>query len=411
MKTMKTFSYRMLALWGFVLTVMLGGCVKNEFKVDFQFPKDHIGNYLTAYYARDSRGGRWMEHTASIQEGVASVGGVTRLPTLIYVSDASNPGNSILVYAERGDEIRISGNDKDMWAWTVSGNKVSERWSEWRKTAYPKKNDRKAFGKCIEEYVMNNPKDELSALLLLTEWNRREDPEGFVRLWNKIDKDSRGQQLIEMCGATDLLGVYFTTTAEGDLEYAKDSGMKKLALRSRDNGTDTLKFNRPVFLYFYNENNNARREAADSMKTLAKAYPDSAKRVLADIYMDSDSTTWVNAIRRDSIKGAVRAWQPRGLAEEDMVRLGVARLPWFVVKDRNSKEIYAGSDLKDAMAAFRKAAGKPSAKSTAKDKPKDEPKASKPSQPAASKASPKLKPITAPSAPKGEKIQNQSSKR
>lgn len=374
---MKTFAYRMLALAGCLMALMLGGCVKNEFKVDFEFPRDHIGNYLMVYYAWDSRGGRWVEHTASIQEGKATIDGITRLPTLVYVSDASRPDKSIIIYAERGDKIKVSGAGADMAGWTVTGNKLSERWSEWRKTAYPKKSDRKAFEKSIEDYVGNNPKDELSAILLLTEWNRRENPEGFVRLWNKIDKDARGQRLIDMCGVTDLLGVEFITAADGRLEYAKDSKMKSLPLRSRDNGLDTLKFNRPSMLYFYGENNTARRETADSLKALLKAYPDSAKRVMADIYMDSDSITWVNAIRRDSLKTMVRAWQPRGIAEASMVKMGVTRLPWYVVKDKDASEMYAGDDLKEALDAFRKLMGKPSPKAvkSAEIKEKEKPEA------------------------------------
>ena len=371
---MKAFTYRILIVCGCLMALVLGGCVKNEFNVEFEFPKDHLGNYLMTYYAWDKRGGRWIEHTASIQEGAADAKGVTRLPTLVYISDASSPSNSIAVYVERGDVIKVSGEGKDMATWTVTGNKLSERWSEWRKSAYPGKNDSKAFSKKIEDYVRKNPKDELSAILLLTEWNRREDPEGFVKLWNTVDKGARGNQLVEMCGATDLLGVEFITAADGNLEYAKDSKMKELVVRSRDNGTDTLKFNRPAFLYFFSENNNERHVVRDSLKVLQKAYPDSSKRVMADIYMDSDSSTWSTAIKRDSLKGVVRAWQPRGVAEDDMVRIGVTRLPWFIVKDKTGKETYAGPDLKEAVAAFRKVAGKPDSKASKPETKKPEDK-------------------------------------
>lgn len=419
MKTMRIFTYRILALLGCLMTLLLGGCVKNEFKVDFEFPKDHIGNYLMTYYAWDLRGGRWMEQTASIQEGVASADGITRLPTLIYLSDASQPGNSIIIYVERGDRIKVSGEGKDMFAWSVTGNKLSERWSEWRKTAYAKKNDAKAFEKSIEEYVLKNPKDELSAILLLTEWNRRENPEGFVKLWNKVDKGARSQQMIEMCGVTDLLGVEFITAADGNLEYAKDVKMKTLPLRSRDNGTDTLEFNKASILYFYTGNNAARRETIDSLKVLADDYPDSLKRVMADIYMDSDSTAWVNAIRRDSLKGAVRAWQPRGLAEGSMVRMGVTRLPWFIVKDKAAKVTYAGDDLSEAVAAFRKIMGKKEAKAKQSDKPKEKPETKDAQKPAVGKTpaknpekttskGPKLKPVSKPLQKTPQKTTNNS---
>lgn len=371
MKTIMTFTYRTAAILGCLVALMLCGCVKNEFKVDFEFPKEHFGNYMMSYYAWDAKGGRWMEHTASIQEGRASADCITRFPTLIYISDASQPGKSIMIYAERGDRIKVVGKDKDMAAWVVTGNKLSERWSEWRKSSYSEKNDSKAFEKRIEEYVLKNPKDELSALLMLTEWNRRVNPEGFVRLWNTIGKEARSRQLIEMCGAADLLGVEFTIAADGDLEYAKDSKIKNIILRSRDNGTDSLRFDKASILYFYSENNAARREVVDSLKLLAKDYPDSMKRVMADIYMEADSATWVNSIRRDSLSGVVRAWQPRGIAEADMVSMGVFRLPWFIVKNKAAKEIYAGPDLKEAVAAFRKVAGKKDPKAAKNAKPKE----------------------------------------
>ena len=389
MKKMKTFAYRLLALAGCLMALMLGGCVKNEFNIDFEFPKDHIGNYLISYYAWDKRGGRWIEHTASVQDGMATAHGVTRLPTIVYISDASSPSNSMMVYVERGDQIKVTGEGRDMASWTVKGNKLSERWGEWRKTAYTKKKDAKAFGKSIEEYVAKNPKDELSAILLLMEWNRRENPEGFVRLWNSIDRDARGNQLVEMCGAADMLGVEFTATADGDLEYARDPKVKSLVVRSRDNGTDSLRFDRPAILYFFSNNDNARREALDSLKELSRSYPDSSKRIIADIYMDSDSLTWINAIRRDSLKGAVRAWQPRGVIEDDMVSMGVVRLPWLIVKDKGAREAYAGDDLAEAMAAFRKLAGKPDPKAAAKAKEE-----SKPNQESKSVEKPVQKPKT-----------------
>ncbi len=371
---MNIFAEKIYALMAGLILLMLTGCVKNEFKIDFEFPKDHVGNYILTYYARDSHGGRWVEQTAAIQEGIASVGGVTRLPTLVYITDASS-SNSIILYAERGDQIKISGEGRDMKDWIVKGNSVSERWAEWRKGAYAKKNDKKGFERSIEDYVKKNPKDPLSSVLLLTEWDRRNNPEGFLKLWNLIDSDARQQQLIEMCGATDLLGVEFTTTAEGTLSYQKDPKLKKMIVRSRDNGVDTLKFNKVkgTFLYFFAENNSQRSETVDTLKRLIKLYPDSAKRIISDVYLDSDSMTWAGAIRRDSLKGVVRAWQPYGVADENMVKLGVTRLPWYIVKDKTGKESYAGDDIKEAVVAFRKEMDKKETKPAPKspEKPKN----------------------------------------
>ncbi len=376
---MKTFVFKLFALPACLLLLVLSGCVKNEFSIDFEFPKDYVGNYILTYYAWDSRGGRWIEQTASLQDGVASVGCITRLPTLVYISDASSVSKSIVIYAERGDKIKISGNGADMDRWTVKGNSISEGWTEWRKDVYTKKQDRNAFEKSIEDFVSKNKSDKLSAILLLTEWSRRENPEGFLKLWNSIDRSVRDQQIVEMCGATDLLGVEFTTESDGSLAYSKDAKLKSIVVRSRDNGVDTLKFNKvkASLLYFYSENNSLRREAADTIGSLSKLYPDSTKRIISDIYVDSDSMTWLGAIRRDSIKGVVRAWQPYGLGDDDMVSLGVTRLPWYIVKDKSGKESYSGDDVEAAAKAFRKEMDKKDPKPAPKKKP-EKPEAAAP---------------------------------
>lgn len=339
-----------------LILLLLTGCTKNEFKIEFQFPENFFGNYLVTYYAHDSRGGWWVEQTVSLQEGSAIVDGVTRLPTVVYITDASIDSRSIALYVERGENIIIKGERSDMSSWTITGNKVSERWSSWRNETNAMSGDWKSLEKNIREYVGKNPADQVSALMLLTEWNRREDPDGFLKLWNSIDKDVRTPELIEMCGASDLLGVEFTTKADGSLALAKDPTLKKAVFRSLYNGVDTLNFNkaRASFLYFYSDNNTARKEAADTIRALSKAYPDSTKRIISDISVDTDSMTWIGAMRRDSITGVIRAWQPKGFAEEEMVKLGVMRLPWIIIKDKDGKETYAGDDLKEATSAFRK---------------------------------------------------------
>lgn len=357
---MKSLASKMSAILACFMILMFAGCVKNEFKIDFEFPKDHIGNYVATYYAWDKKKGMWIEQTASVQEGVASLGFITRLPTLVYISDASSPSNSIVVYANRGDKLKITGEGKDMWTWSVKGNKLSERWSEWRNGAASVKSDRKALEKSISDYVEKNPSDELSALLMITEWDRRENPEGFLKLWNAIDKDVRTQDLNEMAGSSDLFGVQFTVKADGSLSLSNDPKLKSVVFRSLDNGVDTLRFNKvnASILYFFTENNSDRKEALDTLKSLSKAYPDSLKRIICDISVDTDSMAWRGSIRRDSLKGAVRAWLPYGLSDENMVKLGVYRIPWIIVKDKSGAVKYAGTDLKEAASEFRKEMGK-----------------------------------------------------
>ncbi|MCM1490826.1 MAG: hypothetical protein NC095_08375 [Muribaculum sp.] len=368
MKTIQSAIIKILFL------VLLSGCMKNEFSLQFEFPKDHIGNYMVDYYAWDSKKGSWIESVASVQGGKATVRCITNRPTLVYIRDASSSSNSIVVYAERGDELVISGDKSDMNTWMVKGNKESKRWSEWRnKNASVLFNGKENFSKekekAISDFVNANKNSALSTMILLTEWDRNVNPDGFLKLWNSIDDDAKDRQLLEMCGCPDLIGVEFEVNAEGKLARTKENKHKQLVFRTRDNGLDTLKFNKvkSSLLYFFTENNSERGVVMDSIKALTKTYNDSTKRIIADICLRPDSMVWINSLRSDTIKGMVRAWSPAGFADHNLIRLGVIREPWFIVMRKDGTDAYSGKDLNDAIAAFRKEMDK---KETAKSAPK-----------------------------------------
>ncbi len=355
---MKTFSSHVAA--AVFLLILLTGCVKNQFSIRFEFPKDYVGNYMVDYYAWDSRKGTWIERVAPVQNGAVSLECVTSRPTVVYVRDASSSA-SVAVYVEKGDEIVISGDKPDMNTWKVKGNEVSERWSRWRNSnaallTAARDSMTAQKKKAVAEFVKANKDDVLATLILLTDYDRGSDPDGFVALWNSISEDARGGQTVEMCGCTDLLGVSFSVDADGSLKRAKAKKPGPLVVRTRDNGIDTLDFARvsAAFLYFYDDNNSMRAEVADSLRAVARQYPDSTGRILSMVALHPDSMVWVNSTRRDTIGGLVRSWVPRGVADRDMVGMGVVRVPWFVITGRGGTEAYSGSELKKALDVFRK---------------------------------------------------------
>lgn len=334
--------------------VMLGGCVKNEFSIRMEFPSDYIGNYIISYYAWDSKKGAWLEETLPVQSGKAEAGCITRRPTLVFIADASNPRNSIALYAERGDKILISGSSSDMMQWKITGNKISSEWGAWR-NSLPKNPTAADINKSVASFVRNHPDSKVSALLLLEEYDRRENPAEFAKLWNAIDPKAKPADLMEMCGAADLSEAIFSTDGKGKLRPSAVSKLASLRLRTLDNGLDTLKLSKlPSFIYFYKDNGINRTATLDTLKALAKAFPDSAKRIMCDISVDSDSITWVNSIRYDSLKTVVRGWIPGGLADESMISTGAVRLPWYRVAAKGGKVVYEGSDLEKADSLFRK---------------------------------------------------------
>lgn len=349
---MKSFGFKFYSLLaGFALLLCAGGCVKNEFSIKFEFPKEFIGNYMVTYHAWDSHKGVWLEATASVQEGTAKVPCVTRRPTLVYLHDASSPSSYIILYAERGDKLVISGSSSDMSTWSVTGNDISEQWCKWRNASAGKD-----IAKAIENFVSKNPDNKLSTIMMLTEWDRNADPDGFVRIWNSIAKDVRKQEIIEMCGAPDFPGIEFTVTADGNLHRAKVQNVSTLILRTRANGIDTLDLDKAKtsLLYFFEENNSAHGLAIDTIKVLSKEYPDSTNRIIADISVQTDSMSWVTTLRRDTLQGVIHGWMPHGIADHKMVRFGIGRVPWMMVTGKEARCLYSGNDIEKAAAAFRK---------------------------------------------------------
>lgn len=340
-----------------IIVCLLPSCTKNEFKIEFNLSTPEPANYLITYYAWDSRRGMWIETTAVLQDGKAIVDGVTRHPTLVYFQSLSSGGNPVPLYVERGETLKITGESADPYRWKVTGDKISEQWAEWRSAnAQALGQGGQSAAKCSEQYVAAHPDSRLSALILLTEFNRRENPDLFLRLWNSLSDDARDPDMIKMTGTPDLLGMALEVKADGKLGYSTDEKIRALPLRTYDNGFDTLDLykTKAAILYFSESGSAARTEVIDTLKALSKAYPDSADRIIADIYTESDSTVWLSSTRRDSLTKAVRGWLPRGLADPVAPAVGVPRLPWLIVYSKGAKRQYSGPDLEEAAKAFRK---------------------------------------------------------
>ena len=112
--------------------IILSGCIKNEFKMIFTLPESVNSTYRIAYYASNSKGGINIESAVAVAAGKAEMRGVTRNPVLVNIYSGSADIPAAVFYAERGDEIRISGNGADPLEWDISGNEINSELSAWR---------------------------------------------------------------------------------------------------------------------------------------------------------------------------------------------------------------------------------------------------------------------------------------
>lgn len=330
----------------FITIFLLAGCTKNEFRLEFDIDDKLNANYKISYYASDKRGGIMIESVAPIANGKASVKGITRNPALVYVfNNSSEP--AAVIYVERGETVMITGSGSNPAQWTVGGNEINAEWSNWRNSnaeiiASGKPAE---INKAVEKFVDSHTSDPLSTLLMLTSFSRRDNEQLFLDLWRKLDKNARDVKWIELAARAEQTEPY--AIAPGPLH--------SMALRSLHNGVDTIRPSsaKGTLLFFWNSGQSSRKEAIDSLRKLAKEYPDSASRIIADICLEADSISWKSPLRSDSLKNVARMWVPAGMADRRMMTLGVKRSPFFIVTNRKGDQKYRGSEISEAFSAFR----------------------------------------------------------
>lgn len=350
----------------FVLTAGLVGCRKARFEVKVELPEEEWGNYHVSYYASDKGdGGLWVETTLPLEKGKATFTGSTINPTLLYFSD--NRGHEAVFYVDRGDNLTLTGENTDPTQWQVKGNRLNEQWWEYRRQNAASESE---GHKKVEDFVKNNPDEQLSALLLLTEYPRNEYPEEFVRLWNSLGEKSGRSRMSALVPSGDISGdspVRIGVDGKARYDQAKVK-VRSLALRRAGGAVDTVvSAEVPAgILYFYRRDGKSHYEIRDTLRALSKAFPDSAARMIAMVSFDTDSVNWQSQLRNDSVSRILTAWMPLGTADRQAMRLGVSSTPFMIVVSGDEKQLYRGSDITEAAKAFRNGMKKAPEKSTEK---------------------------------------------
>lgn len=327
------------------MAVLMSACGKKEFTVEFELPADVNANYTAIYYASDKKGGVTIENVAVVTAGKGSLRCPTVNPALLFLYTGN--GIPLTVYAGRGDRIKVTGEGRDPWSWTVDGNDVNVSLSAWRNAnaATLAKNIPDSTNRAVARYVTANPESEISPLLLLTAYSRNDDETGFRRLWQSLRGDALTAPWTRLAARADI----------PDGHAATPGRLRSIVLRSLANGIDTIRPDSAAatFLFFWNSGYDRRGQTIDSIRALAKEFPDSASRMIADVCLDPDSLSWRAPLRRDSLSGVARMWVPAGLADTRLMRLGVTRSPFFIVFSRDGHQRYRGDDSGEALKTFR----------------------------------------------------------
>ena len=336
--------------------IILSGCIKNEFKMIFTLPESVNSTYRIAYYASNSKGGINIESAVAVAAGKAEMRGVTRNPVLVNIYSGSADIPAAVFYAERGDEIRISGNGADPLEWDISGNEINSELSAWRlknskaigaaKGGAPT-DARKKLNGIISQYVKDNPESTAAAIILFSYFDASLQSEEFQRLWNMVSANDDFEDVAHLFARQDC-----NSSGAGE----KPGALPDIVVQSFDNNSDTIRFassGKPALLCYWRKGVPDIQAITDSLKSIAAWRSDSASMAIADVALTADSAQWASDLRRDSLRHTIRAFAPRGLADPQVMMLGVRRTPWYIVGSGKGKKAYAGPDLHEAMKKFR----------------------------------------------------------
>ena len=327
------------------------GCVKNEFSVRYALPSNVNSAYTTVYYASDSKKGWVIEGVVAVQQGKAEQRCVTRLATLYYII---SPGGELgaVAYVERGDKIEVSGNGAEPLEWKITGNKLTESLSDWRvahAAAIKKARGRsqsavKSLNKEVSDYVSSNPDNPVATLLMLLYFDRGSDEDGFIAAWSKLKGDAADPRWRELVSRNDML----------EEVPSKSKLPPMIVLNSVATGCDTIVPGRvPTLLYVSRPGLTTYREDIKELSRFSREFGDSARRVIANISVEPDSSVRWNSYRGDSLTNAVQGWVPLGLSDMTLKDLGVRTVPYVIVIGKDGKAAYRGANMREAVTKMR----------------------------------------------------------
>lgn len=339
---------RKISLLAMAMCLMLifSACVKNELTVHMKLAESVTDAYQLRYYASDSKKGWYIETSIPVERGVGQGKCYTKNPTIVSIVHGGS-GVDAAFYAERGDKIEISGDSGDPYTWKITGNKITEAWSEWRLANKDilRANEAEKINAAVKGYVTKNPNNPLSTILMLLYFDRRLDEKGFSKLWDSLKDDALNPALIKLIGRSDML----------EARPIETDKVKELVVTTKENGADTFRIGKkPLLLLFSRYDDNGYSDMVEKIRELREINKDSANFVIGEVSFDLDSIAWVNRQYQDSLAGVVRGWLPRGETDSVIMRFGVQRTPYVLVFDKKGKEVFRGGDVEGGFAEYKK---------------------------------------------------------
>ena len=249
-------------------------------------------------------------------------------------------------YVEPGDNLECVFYKNSPYKAKIKGNEVSERWSTFLNNNIQTiaGGDIEKINALVSKYINENKTDIVSTLLLLTEYINPENESKSTLLLSSIAPEARPSSLIES----------FETMLE---RVNNIKANERISMTSYYCSNDTLATFVPhnssyAVITFSNKDTRNDGEIADSMRMFRKKYH--KKRLqLIDISFDTDTASWKKSIENDSATWQ-QGWVVGAASASSIERLGISRLPFFIMADSTGKQIYRGNSIEKISQEIKK---------------------------------------------------------
>ena len=250
-------------------------------------------------------------------------------------------------YALLGRFLTVNGEDitlslsRSPYRLAVEGNEISQRWAAFlSENAEALQADDAQHNAVIAKYIEANPADEVSTLLLITEYNVALSDSAAMQaqqLWQAVQWKPMGLTAafaMQLNAAADTAG----HAALDSLRYLR-SGNTHAVFVAADHPLTLLTFS-------------SERQGRDSTLTMLRRIKDNRGRLadgravyVLDISVDNDTLDWSRSLHRDSATWQ-RGWLHGGIAHPTLRALNIPTIPYYILLDS------AGTQLRRSPTPF-----------------------------------------------------------
>lgn len=333
----------MLLLAG--LLVSLTSCSRKEVRLEFDLDDQTSTPCRVIYFEEGRQGGVFRENVADVRNGKGRFRIPAYYPTLMFLYSTSGTTPAQVIYADPGDEIKITGAGTDFSKWKVDGNATSRLLSEWHAENAPLllRRDKGNIDKAVAKFVDAHTDSKAAAILLYLYFDRRNDEAEFLKLEKKLNKDITGDKdLMRALALADYMtGGAPIPNYPAEIIKTGESGYADTVRLDKGKGK---------LMIFRGSSNISNALPIDSIRQFMTRN----KQVeVVEFFYEADSMAWRRKISADTLPGMRRLWLPLGAADTMAIAMGVKRIPYIIAIDTLRKELYRGDSWTEATKALQ----------------------------------------------------------